>query len=56
VVTQFIAFPIGGHSPGDPLRRQDMMRRWIEWLGRYLPMDPGAEAAPPAQTTISEKE
>ena len=50
VVTQFIAFPIGGHSPGDPLRREDVMRRWIQWLGRYLPADPGAEAAPPAHT------
>ena len=46
VVTQFIAFPIGGHSPNDPLRREDVMRRWIQWLGRYLPTDPGAEAAP----------
>ena len=49
VVTQFIAFPIVGHSPGDPLRREDVMRRWIQWLGHYLPADPGAEAAPPAQ-------
>jgi dipeptidyl aminopeptidase/acylaminoacyl peptidase len=47
VVTQFIAFPVGGHSPGDPIRREDLQRRWIQWLGRYLPTDPGAEAAPP---------
>lgn len=45
VVTQFIAFPVGGHSPGDPLRREDMQRRWVQWLGRYLPSDPGSEAA-----------
>jgi hypothetical protein len=25
----------------------DIARRWIQWLGRYLPTDPGAEAAPP---------
>ena len=49
VVTQFIAFPIGGHAPNDPLRREDVMRRWIQWLGHYLPTEPGAEAAPPAQ-------
>ncbi len=49
VVTQFIAFPIGGHNPTDPLRREDMMRRWIQWLGHYLPSDPNAEAAPPAK-------
>ena len=45
VVTQFIAFPVGGHSPGDPLRREDVSRRWIGWLGRYLPSDAGSEAA-----------
>jgi dipeptidyl aminopeptidase/acylaminoacyl peptidase len=50
VITQFIAFPVGGHSPSDPLRREDVLRRWIQWLGHYLPADPGAEAAPPAQT------
>ena len=54
VVTQFIAFPIGGHSPGDPVRREDVLRRWIQWLGRYLPTDPGAEAAPPANTAAAE--
>jgi dipeptidyl aminopeptidase/acylaminoacyl peptidase len=48
VLTQFIAFPVGGHSPGDPIRREDLQRRWIQWLGRYLPTDPGAEAAPAA--------
>ena len=45
VVTQFIAFPVGGHSPSDPLRREDVQRRWIGWLGRYLPSDAGSEAA-----------
>ena len=44
VVTQFMAYPVGGHFPGDPLRREDIQRRWIEWLGRYLPTDAGAEA------------
>jgi dipeptidyl aminopeptidase/acylaminoacyl peptidase len=46
VVTQFIAYPIGGHSPGDALRRIDLQRRWILWLGQYLPTDPNAEASP----------
>ena len=58
VVTQFIAYPVGGHFPGDPLRREDVQRRWIQWLGRYLPTDPGAEAsqppsAPPAPTPVA---
>ncbi len=51
VVTEFVAYPVGGHFPGDPLRRMDIQRRWIEWLGRYLPSDPGSEASPAAKTT-----
>jgi dipeptidyl aminopeptidase/acylaminoacyl peptidase len=53
VVTQFIAYPIGGHSPGDPLRREDLQRRWIQWLGHYLPSDPGSEASPSAASTAA---
>ena len=52
VVTEFVAYPVGGHFPGDPLRRMDIERRWIEWLGRYLPGDPGSEAVP-ARSTAS---
>ena len=53
VVTQFIAYPVGGHFPGDPLRREDVQRRWIGWLGRYLPSDPGSEAAQLASATAA---
>jgi dipeptidyl aminopeptidase/acylaminoacyl peptidase len=37
VPTQFYAYPIGGHSPADPVRLRDVYRRWIEWLDLYLP-------------------
>jgi dipeptidyl aminopeptidase/acylaminoacyl peptidase len=40
VTTQFIAYPIPGHFPDDPVRIRDVYRRWIEWLDRYL--QPGA--------------
>ncbi len=36
VPVQFIAYPVAGHSPGDPVRQQDVNRRWIEWLEKYL--------------------
>lgn len=36
IPTQFIAYPIGGHSPSDPVRQRDVDRRWIAWLGHYL--------------------
>jgi dipeptidyl aminopeptidase/acylaminoacyl peptidase len=36
VATQFIAYPVTGHSPGDPIHSRDIDRRWIAWLGRYL--------------------
>ena len=43
VTTQFIAYPISGHSPADPIRSRDVRRRWIAWLAQYL----GADAPPP---------
>jgi dipeptidyl aminopeptidase/acylaminoacyl peptidase len=36
VPVKFIAFPIPGHAPGDPVRRLEMYRRWVEWMDRYL--------------------
>jgi dipeptidyl aminopeptidase/acylaminoacyl peptidase len=48
VTVKFIAYPVTGHFPDDPIRRQDIYRRWIQWLGKYLPTAPGAEASPKA--------
>jgi hypothetical protein len=28
VTTQFIAYPVPGHSPTDPVRQRDVDRRW----------------------------
>ena len=36
VPVKFVAFPIPGHSPGDPVRRMEMYRRWVEWMDLYL--------------------
>jgi dipeptidyl aminopeptidase/acylaminoacyl peptidase len=36
VATQFIAYPVSGHSPADPVHSRDIDRRWIAWLGKYL--------------------
>ena len=45
VTVKFIAYPVNGHFPSDPIRREDIYRRWIHWLGKYLPTAPGAEAS-----------
>jgi len=37
IQTRFFAYPVGGHSPADPVRMRDVYRRWIEWLDLYLP-------------------
>jgi dipeptidyl aminopeptidase/acylaminoacyl peptidase len=37
VRTEFYAYPVGGHSPADPVRMRDVYRRWIEWLDQFLP-------------------
>ncbi|HLJ45311.1 MAG TPA: S9 family peptidase [Bryobacteraceae bacterium] len=36
VTTRFFAYPVGGHSPTDPVRQRDIDRRWIAWLADYL--------------------
>ena len=36
VETKFIAYPLGGHSPTDPVHQRDVDRRWVEWLKIYL--------------------
>ena len=36
VPVKFVAFPIPGHSPNDPVHRMDMYRRWVDWMDQYL--------------------
>ena len=36
VPTQFIAYPVSGHSPTDPVHTRDVDRRWVEWLAKYI--------------------
>jgi dipeptidyl aminopeptidase/acylaminoacyl peptidase len=36
VTTQFIAYPVSGHFPTDPVHSRDIDRRWIAWLAKYL--------------------
>ena len=31
---QFIAYPIGGHFPGDPIHQRDVWRRWAGWIAQ----------------------
>jgi dipeptidyl aminopeptidase/acylaminoacyl peptidase len=33
---EFWAYPVSGHFPGDPVRSQDVTRRWIGWISSYL--------------------
>jgi dipeptidyl aminopeptidase/acylaminoacyl peptidase len=36
VPVKFIAFPVSGHSPEDPLRQIEIEKRYIEWFTQYL--------------------
>jgi dipeptidyl aminopeptidase/acylaminoacyl peptidase len=36
VPVKFVAYPIPGHFPDDPVRYQDVYRRWVDWLDQYL--------------------
>jgi dipeptidyl aminopeptidase/acylaminoacyl peptidase len=37
---QFIAYPVGGHFPPDPVHQRDVRRRWIEWIAKYFGTTP----------------
>ncbi|HTW46785.1 MAG TPA: S9 family peptidase [Acidobacteriaceae bacterium] len=36
VPVKFIAYPVPGHSPADPIRVRDVFRRWTAWYAQYL--------------------
>lgn len=36
VPVKFIAYPVPGHSPADPIRSRDVWRRWVDWLKPHL--------------------
>ena len=36
VPVQFVAYATEGHYPGDPLSGEDIYRRWVGWLDKYL--------------------
>jgi dipeptidyl aminopeptidase/acylaminoacyl peptidase len=36
VPVTFVAYPVPGHSPADPIRARDVWRRWTVWLEKYL--------------------
>lgn len=36
VPVKFIAYPVPGHSPADPIRSRDVWRRWTAWFDQYL--------------------
>jgi dipeptidyl aminopeptidase/acylaminoacyl peptidase len=44
VPVKFIAFPVPGHSPADPIRARDVFRRWTAWLATYLNSNSAAPA------------
>jgi dipeptidyl aminopeptidase/acylaminoacyl peptidase len=33
---QFVVYPVVGHFPTDPVRAEDVTRRWEAWFVRYL--------------------
>jgi dipeptidyl aminopeptidase/acylaminoacyl peptidase len=44
VPVKFIAYPVSGHSPADPIRARDVWRRWTAWLKPYLDDAPAKQA------------
>lgn len=49
VPVRFIAYPIGGHAPSDPVHMRDFFRRWIDWIEAWF-SEVSAGAKPGADT------
>jgi dipeptidyl aminopeptidase/acylaminoacyl peptidase len=39
---QFIAYPVGGHFPPDPIHQRDVRRRWIAWITEHFTPTPSS--------------
>ena len=33
---KFIAYPVSGYSPPDPIHQRDLNKRWIEWIEQHF--------------------
>jgi dipeptidyl aminopeptidase/acylaminoacyl peptidase len=33
---EMVVFPVNGHFPSDPLHREDLTHRWIDWFARHF--------------------
>ncbi len=44
VATKFVAYPVYGHSPTDPVRQRDVQRRWIGWIEQHFQESANATA------------
>jgi dipeptidyl aminopeptidase/acylaminoacyl peptidase len=33
---EFYAYPIDGHYPDDPVRADDVLRRWVNWFAVHF--------------------
>ena len=36
VEVKFFAYPVAGHSPGDPVRQMDVYKRWADWMDQHV--------------------
>ena len=36
VPVKFVAYPVGGHFPADPVRAMDVYARWGDWIDQHL--------------------
>ena len=46
---KFVAWPVGGHFPSDPVRSRAVYRTWIAWFDQYLNAAPGSPLTTPKE-------
>src|SRR5262245_51022560 len=53
VPTKFVAWPVPGHFPGDPVRGRAVYREWLGWLDAYL--TPNVETPPQPEKKLPDE-
>lgn len=49
VEVRFIAYPVSGHFPPDPVHQRDVYRRWIDWIATHFDGSPATEGVGPSR-------
>lgn len=55
VPVKFIAYPLRGHTVGDPVNQRDLNRRWVQWIRERFEMPLQVEPSTVSSTSLAKE-